>query len=157
MFSTIRSLLLPALIIFASMQVGALAQSAPQPASQNGVSYVTGGVGEDEEALFRSAASRYNLRMTFTSKAGNYLSDVDVIITAKVGRPVLTVRTQGPFLFVQLPPGAYEIAAKAHQVAQTRKIVVASRGANELRFSWEDAATHGAPRVCRGCPAMGRW
>jgi hypothetical protein len=110
------------------MQVGALAQSAPQPASRNGVTYVTGGVGEDEEAVFRSAAGRYNLRMTFTSKAGNYLSDVDVTVTAKLGRPVAPARTEGPFLFVQSPPGAYQSAAKANQVAQARKIVVASRG-----------------------------
>ncbi|MDR6207932.1 hypothetical protein QF025_006652 [Paraburkholderia graminis] len=61
MSSTIRSLLVPALLVFASMQIGALAQSAPQPASQNGVSYVTGGVGVNEVAVFRSAASRYDV------------------------------------------------------------------------------------------------
>ncbi|AXF12638.1 hypothetical protein CUJ91_32060 (plasmid) [Paraburkholderia graminis] len=156
MFRTIRSSLLLAFLISASVQVDALAQSVSRPASQNGVSFITGGVGEDEVAAFRSAAHRYNLRMTLASKAGSYLSDVDVTITSKSGRLVLAVRTEGPFLFVALPAGAYQIAAKADHVAQTRKIVVPSSGANELRFYWEDADTHGAPRTCKGCSAMER-
>ncbi|MDR6207947.1 hypothetical protein [Paraburkholderia graminis] len=89
----------------------------------------------------RPSRSRYNLRMTFKSKAGNYLSGVDVTITAKSGRPALTVRTEGAFIFVQLPPRAYQIGAKANQAGQTRQIVVPSRGVNELRFSWGDAST----------------
>jgi hypothetical protein len=97
-----------------------------------------------------------NLRITLASKAGSYLSDVDVTITFTSGRQVLAVRTEGSFLFVALPAGAYQIAAKANHVAQTRKIVVPTRGANELRFYWDDADTHGAPRTCKGCSAMGR-
>ncbi|MDR6207890.1 hypothetical protein QF025_006610 [Paraburkholderia graminis] len=58
MFSTVRSSLLLAFLVSVSVQVDALAQSVPQPSSQNGVSYITGGVGEDEVAAFRSAANR---------------------------------------------------------------------------------------------------
>jgi hypothetical protein len=156
MFSAVRSSLLLAFLLSVSVQVDALAQSVAQPSFQNGVSFITGGVGEDEVAAFRSAANRYNVRMTLASKAGSYLSDVDVTITSTSGRKVLAVRTEGPFLFVALPAGAYRIEAKANHIAQTRKIVVPSRSVNELRFYWDDAETHGAPRTCKGCSSTGR-
>ncbi|WP_408475280.1 carboxypeptidase regulatory-like domain-containing protein [Paraburkholderia strydomiana] len=144
MFSTVRSSLRLAFLVSASVQVDALAQSVPQPSFQNGISYITAGVGEDEVAAFRSAAKRYNPRMTLASKAGSYLSDVDVTITLTSGRQVLAVRTEGPFLFVALPAGAYRTAAKANHVAQTSNIAVRSRGADEPRFYWYDADTHGS-------------
>ncbi|MFM0237375.1 carboxypeptidase regulatory-like domain-containing protein [Paraburkholderia phytofirmans] len=134
----------------------ALAQSVPQPASKNGVSYITGGVGEDEVQAFRAAASGYNLRMTFASKTGNYLSDIDVMITSGAGRPVLSVRTEGPFLFVRLPAGHYQIGAQTRHVTETRKIQVPAHGGADLRFYWEDPDRHGVLRICRSCPNAAR-
>lgn len=57
-----------------------------------GVTYVTGGIGEDEVRAFREVASNYNMRITLASKAGHYLSDVDVSITSGQ-RVVLSVRS----------------------------------------------------------------
>ncbi|WP_241974944.1 carboxypeptidase regulatory-like domain-containing protein [Paraburkholderia sp. BL17N1] len=121
------SLLLP-LLFCACAGGAALAQSLPQPASQNGVSYITGGVGEDEVQAFRAAAPGYNLRMTFASKTGNYLSDIDVTITSGAGRPILSVRIEGPFLFVRLPAGRHQIGAQTRHITETRKIQVPAHG-----------------------------
>ncbi|ASW03506.1 hypothetical protein [Paraburkholderia aromaticivorans] len=149
------SLLLP--LMFCAWASGAaLAQSLPQPASQNGVSYITGGVGQDEVQAFRAAAPRYNLRMTFASKAGSYLSDVDVTITSGAGRRVLTVRTEGPFLFVRLPAGRYQIGAQRRHITETRRVQVPARGGAELRFYWHDPDRHGVVHICKSCPDSGR-
>lgn len=72
----------------------AAANETPEPATQNGIAYVTGGVGQDEVDALRAAASKYNLRMMFASRSGEYLSDVDVTIRAAAAQPVLTVRTR---------------------------------------------------------------
>ena len=58
--NTHLSMLLP-LVFCLCVNDAALAQSLPQPASQNGVAYITGGVGEDEVQAFRAAAPSYNL------------------------------------------------------------------------------------------------
>lgn len=151
MFRNARlSLLLPFLVCVCATG-SALARSLPQPASQNGVSYITGGVGEDEVRAFRAAAPGYNLRMTFASKTGNYLSDVDVTITSGAGRPVLSVRTEGPFLFVRLPAGRYQIGAKTRHITETRKMQVPARGGADLRFYWEDPDRHGVVHICKSC------
>jgi hypothetical protein len=156
MFMNARvSLLLP--LLFCAWASGtALAQSLPQPASQNGVTYITGGVGEDEVQAFRAAAPRYNLRMTFASKTGNYLSDIDVTITSGAGRPILSVRTGGPFLFVRLPAGPYQIQAQTRHITETRKIEVRAHGGADLRFYWEDPDRHGVMRICKTCPDPAR-
>jgi hypothetical protein len=113
----------------------ALAQSLPQRTSRNGVAYITGGVGEDEVQTFHAAAPGYNLRMTFASKTGNYLSDIDVTITSGARRPILTVRTEGPFLFVRLPAGRYQVGAQTRHITETRKVQVPAHGGTHLRFS----------------------
>jgi hypothetical protein len=149
------SLLLPCLVCVCA-NGAALAQSLPQPASQNGVSYITGGVGQDEVQAFRAAAPRYNLRMTFASKTGSYLSDVDVTITSGAGRPVLTVRTDGPFLFVRLPAGRYQIGAQRRHITETRRVQVPAHGGAEVRFYWDDPDRHGVVHISKNCPDTSR-
>jgi hypothetical protein len=152
MFRNARFSMLLSLVFCACVNGAALAQSLPQPASQNGISYITGGVGEDEVQAFRAAAANYNLRMTFASKTGSYLSDIDVTISSGAGRLVLTVRTEGPFLFVQLPAGHYQIRAQTRHIMETRKIQVPARGGAQLRFYWEDPDRQGVVHICKKCP-----
>ncbi|VVE40783.1 carboxypeptidase regulatory-like domain-containing protein [Pandoraea eparura] len=152
MFRDVRlSLLVP---LFACLcTVGAaLAGPTPQPDSENSVSYITGGIGEDDVQAFRAAAPQYNLRMTFASKTGNYLSDVDVTITSDAGRHVLAVRTEGPFLFVRIPAGAYRVWAHTPGITESRNIRVPKRGALDLHFSWEDPDFPGVLHLCKRCP-----
>jgi hypothetical protein len=101
-------------------------------------------------ALAQSLA--YNLRMTFASKTGNHLSDIDVTITSGAGGPILSVRTEGPVLFVRLPAGRYQIGAQTRHITETRNIQVPAHGAADLRFYWEDPVRHGVLRICTSCP-----
>ncbi|WP_254441085.1 carboxypeptidase-like regulatory domain-containing protein [Pandoraea cepalis] len=130
----------------------ALAASTPQPESESGVSYITGGIGEDEVQVFRAAAPQYNLRMTFTSTSGSYLSDVDVTITAGAGRHVLAVRTEGPFLFVRMPAGDYRVSVHTPARSESRNIRVPKRGAVDLHFSWDDPDAPAVLHLCKQCP-----
>ncbi|NYH14287.1 carboxypeptidase-like regulatory domain-containing protein [Paraburkholderia bryophila] len=156
MFRNARFSMFLSLVFCACVNGAALAQSLPQPASQNGISYITGGVGEDEVQAFRAAAANYNLRMTFASKTGSYLSDIDVTITSGAGRSVLTVRTEGPFLFARLPAGRYQIRAQTRHITETRKIQVPAHRGTDLRFYWEDPDRHGVVRICKTCPDPAR-
>lgn len=156
MFRNTRFSLPPPFLFCTSANGATLAQWLPQSTSQNGVAYITGGVGEDEVQALRAVAPQYNLRMTFASKRGSYLSDIDVTITSDAGRPVLTVRTEGPFLFVRLPAGRYQVGAQMRHITQTRKIQVPARGGADLRFYWEDPDRHGVMHICKSCPVTGR-
>ncbi|OUL95701.1 hypothetical protein [Paraburkholderia hospita] len=138
------------LLLLAIASVSVSAQPLPPPAEQNGIRYVTGGIGEDEVKALNSVASKYNVRITLVAKSGHYLSDVDVRISAGT-RSILSVRTAGPFLFVHLPAGQYRISARDRHVTETRKILVPARGGIDVRFSWEDPDRHDVMQICSGC------
>lgn len=147
--STRLTVLLFVPCILASAQI--FAQTAPTPIARNGVTYITGGIGEDEVQAFRSVAARYNMRITLASKAGHYLSDVDIKITSGQ-REVLSVRTEGPFLFVNAQPGRYQIVARDRHVTETKQVVVPAHGGVDVRFYWDDPDRHGVMQICRRCP-----
>lgn len=139
--------------VLASSQ--SFAQSIPAPVTHTGVTYLTGGIGEDEVRAFREVASQYNMRITLATKAGHYLSDVHVSITSGQ-HVVLAVRTEGPFLFVRVPAGRYRIAARDRQLTETKEVTVPSRGAIDVHFYWDDPDRHAVIQLCRRCPKPGQ-
>jgi hypothetical protein len=89
------------------------------------VSYYSGGVGAEER---RQLPQLYLLKMVFKSDRGNLLSDADVIISAG-GKIVFRGRAHnGPWLFVDLPPGAYDIEAVLNGKARSAKGVRLAAG-----------------------------
>jgi len=146
------SLLLSACLLAAASS--AMAQALPEPVEQNGAVYVTGGIGAEEVAAFRAAAPRYNLRITFATKGGHYLSDVDVMLTSGKST-VLDAHTAGPFLFARVPPGRYTVSAHDRAVQEVRHVVVPARGGVDVRFYWQNPERRGVMRLCGGCPGTG--
>jgi hypothetical protein len=105
------------------------------PVTQNGVAYITGGVGQDEAEAIRAVSRQYSLRITFVIKSGQYLSDVAVEIVGASGTPDLNIRTQGPFLFVSLPSGIYQVSAHAGRASETRVISIAQTKDLSVQFN----------------------
>ena len=133
------------------------------PSSQGSVSYVSGGIGIDEVEALHAIAAHYNLRMLFAGRNGEYLSDIDVRIASQTGATLLAVRTEGPLLYVQLPPGRYRIAADSHHSFEARWVNVPLHGGIDANFHWPDRQHDHAPRrhaVCDGdassCPLITR-
>lgn len=81
--------------------------------------YISGGIGSAErEALYKERGS-YNLWLTMAAKgSGAYLADVHVrLLDKRLQQPVLSHTLAGPWLFVQLPVGRYEIEARYQESA----------------------------------------
>jgi len=99
-------------LVFAS-SLGAQTYFQPREHTQGAVTYVTGGVGEDEAQAMRAAAADYPLTLELAAAAGGprdeYISNAAVEIRDSRGTPVLQTRTDGPFLLVRLPSGSYNV------------------------------------------------
>lgn len=106
--------------------------------TDNDVKYVCGGIGSDEVASLKQAASDYDLMMTFAASTGEYIADVDVEIADARGRPVLNVTCDGPIMLVDLPrDGRYRVRAEAEGRTLTRSAQVSERGnVQRLRLAW---------------------
>jgi len=118
----------------------AMAQTTPapvQPKTENGISYLCGGIGLDESDYLKSEARSHGLLMTFAARDGSYLANVHVDIADNRGKPVLAVDCDAPMLLVDLPrPGSYKIKAQTGGTTLTRTASMQGKRGNRVVFVW---------------------
>jgi hypothetical protein len=97
-----------------------------QPEQQGAVSFISGGVGDDEAQAIKSMAVNYPVEMLFVARStpNQYLANVKVQVTDKSGSVVLDTTTRGPFLYAKLPPGRYTVTAEAEGGLKRQNIQV---------------------------------
>lgn len=107
-----------------------------QPMQQNGITYLSGGIGEDEARAIGQAQG-YNLHMTFAVGPENkYIPDVEVTVQNASGQTLLTLTEAGPLVYVQLPPGKYSVVATRNGEARRDTAEVGRGAARNLVFHW---------------------
>ncbi|KVD74910.1 carboxypeptidase regulator [Burkholderia ubonensis] len=117
---------------------GAYAQSDGLPAArqQGDVSFVSGGVGQDESTAFQRNEAAWPLALRFTGAGGEFLADVHVRITDAKGVEVLKTDARGPYMLVKLPPGRYTVQASYQGKDETRSVTVTAKGGVKQAFTW---------------------
>lgn len=95
---------------------GAVAMAAPLPAvqSQNGVAYMTGGIGAGSAKALQAEAHHWPVTMEFAVKdkpVDSYLANVKVQVLDAQHHVVLDTVSDGPFLLARLAPGQYDLKA----------------------------------------------
>jgi len=112
-------------IIYATIVTASLGQMSmaiaedrvvlPEVKTQNGITYLSGGIGSDQVTAMNAAAKDYALMLTCSVQdTGAYLADVKVSITDKAGTVVLETVTDGPILLARLSPGQYRVSADSN-------------------------------------------
>jgi len=121
--------------------VAADMEALPEVQTQNGVTYLSGGIGLDESEAMKAAAKDYTLLVTCSVQpTGKYLADVKVNITGKPGSSVLETVIDGPMLLVQLAPGQYRISAENDGVTMNRTVDIGSEHPARVNLSWPAGA-----------------
>ena len=113
-------------------------QLNPNPQTQGGVTYVSGGIADDWQQSMESQRGQYNLHLLFAQLGtGAYFANVPVEITDSSGRTVLSAVSQGPFFYARLQPGSYRVtAAHAGQAITKTAFVGSGSGAPDLDYRW---------------------
>lgn len=111
--------------------------------TQGAVTFITGGVGKEEQSYLRSVRSEYNLHLLFAVQgSGAYVANVQVRIDDAAGRTVLDAGTDGPHMFLRLKPGSYVVAAERGGREITHKVALGSgRGGADLVFAFPGETT----------------
>jgi len=108
------------------------------PKTENGFTYMCGGIGSDESNYMKHAAKNYNLMSTFARQDGSYLADININISDKSGKTTLQTTCSGPIMLVKFPhAGTYTIRADAGGRTQTKTAQVQAKGGSHaLDFVW---------------------
>jgi hypothetical protein len=85
-----------------------------------GFPYLFGGVSSNEREAMEERAKGYNVKLVFAEKRGAFLSGVTVMIASAKSAEIASLKTEGPWFYIQLPPGDY--AVKATFKGETKQI-----------------------------------
>ncbi len=109
-----------------------------QVRTDQGIRYISGGVGEGERAELNALSNQFNLRLLFAMQgSGEYLSAVQVNILDTHGGSVMSVKSKGPWFLAQLPPGDYMVEALTiDRTSQQKKVHIEGSGQSRLDFYW---------------------
>jgi hypothetical protein len=122
----------------ASQSQNDVLQTKLQPKTENGITYLCGGVGEEQVSQMKDSKGDYDLMLTFATRSGEYLADVDVAIKDAKGKSVLQTTCGGPILLVNLPrSGTYRVQAKAEDYSLRKTVKVKAKGpAHSVVMTW---------------------
>jgi len=102
-----------------------------------GFPYLSGGVGSDERAALEERGKAFNVKLAFAEQRGPYLADVNVMIVDGKGAEILSLASAGPWFYIQLPPGRYNVKATYKgQTQGIRNLQVAKDKALSRTLTW---------------------
>lgn len=119
---------------------GGTHSNALEVREQNGIAFITGGTGKEEQAAIESMGGRFSLQLLFAVTRGDYLADVSVRILDARGNVVLDTTSRGPFLYADLPSGVYTVEARFHDDTKRQNVRVGPRGPQRVSFYWDTSA-----------------
>ncbi len=102
----------------------------------NGISHVSGGIGEDSLAKMESLTKDFNLKLVFALQDGHYVTDVKVVIAATKGKTLLDATSEGPWFLAKLPAGNYQIVATFEGKTVKHSVTVGKAKLQTVDFRW---------------------
>lgn len=104
--------------------------------TDQGIRYVSGGIGLSERDELRALSGQFNLQLMFAMQgSGDYLADIQVRILDSGGAAILNATSQGPYFLTQLPIGNYTVEVSVLGQAQRQQARVGARQ-SQLNFYW---------------------
>ena len=126
--------------VIESVGGGATDAILPTVETIGGISYITGGVGEEELAYLKAQEQNFNVRVLIKAKSGDFISEIAVHITNSKKAEILRVESAGPYLYTKLPAGAYFIETKSvNGAVKTTKFTVPNKGNREVQIVYLDS------------------
>jgi hypothetical protein len=98
--------------------------------------YMSGGYGSDERKALRKMGRKFSLKLVFAAKNGDYLSAIKVTIKDKRGETWLDAVSEGPWFYVKLPRGKYQIQAAYKDRVIKKTATVNPPKQKKLSYYW---------------------
>lgn len=131
-------LALPSPLLWAG-EVGDQAKQNVISPPQAELSWLSGGIGDEARDEMRKAAAAYSVHLVFSNPQGSYLAGVPFRVSRSNGQELYAGVSAGPLLYLKLPPGSYQIAAKLDGVWR-QQLIEAGSNEHPARISFVSAS-----------------
>lgn len=134
-----KMVVLFAIYVLAIMSVASIAKGAGNdvlvPKQYGNVSYITGGIGDQEKGKMQSVWSDYNFHLMSSMQSGGFSGVIELSITNKSGKQVFAGEVD-PMLYADLPAGTYTVIAVNQGMSKQEKITVSDANPASVHFIW---------------------
>jgi len=114
---------------------GAYAYSL-QPQQVGNVTYVTGGIGDEERDALKAVKNDYNLSILSAARSGAYVGETRVVILDRNGQKLVDTYAD-PIFYAQLPPGRYVVEGESEGQSHKQNITIAGNKPAHVAFTWK--------------------
>jgi hypothetical protein len=131
-----ESLILTAIfgIVFSACFICSAQEDFLKKGREGDIAFLSGGVGQSEREILKEMGKDYPLKLIFSKKSGEYLSDVGVKILGQKDQSIFTTVSNGPWLFINLPPGTYCLEANFKGEQKRISQVKIEKGSQKVLF-----------------------
>jgi hypothetical protein len=132
-------LALCALLASAAAAAATAPPGMPRERRQNGIAYLTGGQMQTDIPTFERLALAYPLALEFVRHGAHrdeFLAGARVLVRDAGGKQLLSTVSDGPFLFLRIPPGGYDIVATYDGKTIKNNVVVPRSGHRRVLLEW---------------------
>ena len=134
---TLLKIILSIQLLIASSWV--LAQ-IPETQYSQGISYITGGVGEGETNAILAEAKQWPVLLEMSQMEngrGVWIFGAKVKVLNSQGKVVFDAPADGPYILINLPAGDYSIEASYEGVVQKRALTLKSNSNQKISIFWK--------------------
>jgi hypothetical protein len=131
-----RFIFIAQLLTFSALGVAQI----PDTQYSQGISYITGGVGEGETQAILSEAKQWPLLLEMSqieNGRGVWIFGATVNILNDKNQSIFNAQADGPFMLVNLEAGNYSLQASFSGVQQTRSVVIKLGSPQKISLFWK--------------------
>lgn len=140
MKTLLKSNALSVLATFLLLVSGQAFAQIPPTQHSNGISYITGGVGEEESSAIVAESKQWPLFLELSqleNGRGVWIFGANISITNAKQQVVFSAQADGPYMLINLDAGDYSIDASYQGVVQKRSISVKANAPQKVSIFWK--------------------
>ena len=112
----------------------------PDTQYSQGISYITGGVGESETVAMLAEAKQWPLLLEMSqiqNGRGVWIFGATIKIINSTKQAIFDAQAEGPYMLINLVPGDYVIEATYEGVVQKRSLSIKSDASQKISLFWK--------------------
>ncbi len=132
----IQLILSAACLTFSSMVFAQI----PDTHYSQGISYISGGVGEEESQAILTESKQWPLLLELSqleNGRGVWIFGAKIKILNTMNQVIFDAQADGPYILINLTAGQYQIEASYQGSIQKKSVLIQSSGLQKLAIFWK--------------------